>query len=257
VEWKNFLVEQGKPVMRIGVLGIFLATLLAASPPVRAEPPTLLGFPNPPLIDEVDGKVVGPAAVLASELAKFVGLSPSIEIQPLPRALATLEAGNRIIPLLTRTKGREHRYTWIAEIFIDELAFHTVAPNPRITDVKAAQAFKSIGVREGSSSHAFLLSHDFGAAIVADPVAEYAARKLALGRVDAWFTSKTMGHEVWVRENLPLSRLQVGETVGHSVYWIAATKDVSPDLVRKMAERFHEMKADGTYDRIFSVLKAE
>lgn len=238
--------------MNSRVLRLFLFCFLAVSFPANAETPTLLGFPNPPLIEVVDGRATGPAAILASELAKAVGLDPAIEIQPLPRALITLEAGSRIIPLLTRTPGREDQYQWVAEIFVDPLAFHTLASNPRIDSVEAARALNAIALRQGSSSHQFLLANHFGTTIVEDPFVEYGARKLARGRVDAWFTSKTLGREVWRKEGLPADQLQAGNTVSHSAYWIAATKDVPPDLLKRMAEHFQQMKADGSYERIFA-----
>jgi polar amino acid transport system substrate-binding protein len=171
--------------------------------------------------------------------------------------IASAEREAIIIPLLTRTAGREHKFRWIAPIYVDELTFHTVPPNPKIKDTAAARKVKSIGVRAGSSSDAYLHANDFDALMVEDSKAEHSAHKLALGRIDAWFTSKTMGRAVWTNEKLSHIPLQHGDTVSRSVYWIAASKHVAPEIIDKIAELFRRMNADGTYDRLFSVIDNE
>lgn len=243
----------------LGVVLLSISLLVFGSTGVWAEDvaPVLIAFPIPPLIDEVDGKPVGPGAVLAADLAQAAGIDPVIVFMPLARALRRLETGGSVLALVSRTPERESKFTWVAPIYEDGQAFATLRPGPRIDSLDDARALRSIGVRNESVSDRFLQDHGFGEAIERSPEAAASARKLATGRIDAWFVASSMIRDVWTKAGLDPSKLQIGKPLAPSHYWLAASKDVAPDIVERMRTRFAALKADGSYQRIFGTLYLE
>lgn len=247
--------------MAVPVSMVFLAMslLVLSSTGVWADDaaPALIAFPIPPLIDEVDGKPSGPGAVLAADLARAAGIDPVIVFMPLARALRRLETGGCVLALVSRTPERESRFTWVAPVYEDGQSFATLRSNGRIDSLEEARALRSIGVRNESVSDRFLQDHGFGNAIERSPEAAASARKLATGRIDAWFVATSMIRDVWSKAGLDPSKLQVGKPLAPSYYWLAASKDVSQDIVDRIHDRFVAMKTNGAYQRIFGTLYLE
>ena len=234
----------------------FLALILAlAAVPARADPISLIAFAIPPLIDERDGKAVGPGADLAAELAKAAGIDPVVTVLPVGRAYLEAERGGRILVMTTRTPDREPKFTWVAESFVDQLCFATVPPHPRVDTLDEARSLESIGVRSYAFAEEFLRKNGFDRNLAPTTSSNFSAQQLMRGRIDAWATSRAMIVDIWRNEKLDPSELQIGTSVAPMPYWIAASKDVAPDIILKMRMRAQEMKSDGTYDKLFAAFK--
>jgi polar amino acid transport system substrate-binding protein len=241
--------------MRRVLLSLLAPTLALVAFPAHADPVSLIAFAIPPLIDDRDGKAVGPGAELAGELAMAAGINPVVTVLPVGRAYLEAERGGRILVMTTRTPERESKFTWVVESFEDELCFATVSPHSRIDTLEEARSLTSIGVRTYAFAEAFLRENGFDRNLAPTALANSSAQQLVRGRIDAWLTSRAMIIDIWRTEKLDETKLQIGAPVAPMPYWIAASKDVAPDIILKMQNRFQEMKTEETYDKLFAAFK--
>jgi ABC-type amino acid transport substrate-binding protein len=228
-----------------------LSGLLLAGGPAVADPIRIIAFPLEPFVKDDGGKAVGPGIDLVAELAKAAGLSTNVEIRPLPRALLEAENGDRIIAMVSRTSEREPKLVWIAESFLDGVAVATLTTGPRIDTVAAIKTLPSLVVRERSQC-AEMLKREGTQNIRFAPRPDSGASMLAAGHVAGWCAPRSSIRAIWRNENLDESKLQVGPSLVPMPLWIAGSKNLPAEVIRKMTERYNAMKADGSYDKIFA-----
>lgn len=234
-----------------------LATVCPAlsSGPAAADPITFMAYAAPPYsADDGSGKLVGPAVDLCVELAKAAGIDAKVELQPFARLITTLNEGNGIAVLLGRTEERELKYTWIAQVYLDGLAFSTIKPNLPVDSLDMAKTLESVAVLSQAAPAAILQMNGL-TNLYASNKDGLSAKMLEAGRVKAWFGPAGVMRWAWRSENLDPAVLQIGKTIAPASLWIAASKNIPDDTIQKMKARYEVMKADGSYDRIISVLK--
>ncbi len=233
---------------------LLAAALMAVlSWPARAEPPVFVAAALAPYVF-VDGTAVkGPAIDLARALAAGAGLEPQIQAMPVARMLDEARDGNHIIVDLARTPEREDKFTWIAEIADDAFVFATRAPAPPINSLDEAKGLAKIAATNAGAPAMFLGAHGIAGVNPANSEVT-AAKLLATQRVDAWFTAKQIARFSWKQAGEEPSTLVIGNPVLRTPFWIFATKDVAPDLIAKMQERYAAMKASGEYQKIVAPL---
>jgi hypothetical protein len=121
--------------------------------------------------------------------------------------------------------------------------------------VEAALNLGSIVVRNQSFSAEVLKSKGVEKNVQFTPRPESGARMLSGGHVNGWCAPQSSIRTIWRNEKFDESRLQVGESLALMPLWIAGSKNLPPEVIRKMTARYREMKADGSYDRIFAAFK--
>lgn len=209
---------------------------------------------RPPYIVDKDGVGSGPAVELAQRLAASIGVTPRIQLLPFRRALQQLDNGGTVYAALLRTPAREDRYTWIGEVYADSIVFISLKQRPAVSDFAAARALPAVGLLSGSILQNMLDANGMQNIDVASTENDN-ARKLRAGRIPAWFALKAVGMATWREEGFDPAELQFSPALAQHSFWIAASKNIPPDMVAAIRKAYQDLRRSGDYDRIIEPLR--
>jgi polar amino acid transport system substrate-binding protein len=224
--------------------------------PQPARPLEIVSPERPPYVFGAGGTASGPAVDLLQRIvrASDVPVDPGIRLLPFQRAVRDLEAGGCLYPALLRTPQREARFQWIGEVFEDRAVLFTHADRPAVADAADARRLERISVMRGSELQALLKSFDLHN--VESNIAETDnARLLRAGRIDGWFTLRTVGRATWKLLDYPAHDLRAGESFALMSFWIAASRDVPAAAVARLRGAYDRLRKTGDYDRIVMPLR--
>lgn len=187
---------------------------------------------------------------IVQKLAEHVGQSPEIEF--LPWARAQTEAQTKpfigIMPL-ARVPEREEKYTWLLHILDDPYVLF--AKKDSKVDISSIEAAKNlrIGTFRGSLAEILLPKMGFNNFKSVNTDAQN-ARMLKADRIDAWVAPLSFRNKYESKGGLPGHELKVGATLVILHEYLATSKSVDPETVRKWQKAFESMKNDGSYRAI-------
>jgi ABC-type amino acid transport substrate-binding protein len=245
MEFKRF----GLKAILLPILALIIPVAVFAAPP-----PKLVAFPVDPYVIDSGGKATGLAVDLMVKLTQLAGLSGDIELLPVARATVTLDGGNVVTVALGRSPEREPKYIWVAEVFSDSMSFVTPTGKPTINSYEEAKTVGTILANGKSAPEAVLRANgitDLDTSGASDN-AHYT--KLLAGRGVAWYGS-TAVQKFIIRRNKAESKLVIGKAVQPTLWYIAASKDVDPEYIKKLQAAYKTLKGNGEYDKIFAVIK--
>lgn len=231
------------------VLSNILAGLLGfAAASAAAEPVRLLGFDTPPMSVVTDGKKLsGPGYDFVADLFKAAEVPFVSEGLPIIRAVSILDEGNAVMVFLARTPAREDKYVWLGDIVPDDgLAFTTRVGDAPITSVDQAKGLKTVAVLAGGAPAQILRGNGVTGL---DETANESQnlRKLAAGRVDAWFTSAIITRHILKADPEQAKSVSTGPKVMPWPLWIVGSKNLAPEVVAKLQQAFATAKSNGRY----------
>ena len=211
---------------------------------VAAEPTRLIYFNQPLLIENLDGKAVGPVADLARTL--FAGL-PDIE-EPaylaVKRVEKTLVSEKAIGLALARSPRRERLgLVWVLKLYDEDFRFATLAKQPGIDGLDDARRLPHIGANLSSAPADFLIDHGFTNLDNAPFKAQ--AEKLHAGRIDAWFDRPGIIREIWKSWGYSPDELHWSAAFPAPSVWLVASPKVDPTLIETIRQRYARLKQDG------------
>lgn len=232
-------------MLRLGVLSGLWALSLGA---MAADPIRLAGFDTPPMSVVSDGKKLSGAGYdFVADLFKTADIPFQAEGLPLTRAIAALDEGNTVLVFLVRTAAREDKYAWIGDIVPDDgFAFMTRSGDPAVTSFEQAKSLKTVAVL-GSSSPAQLLRSNGVTALDETASEALNLKKLAAGRVEAWFTAAIIARHIIKADAESAKTVVIGPKVLPSPYWIVGSKSLAPEVVGKLQQAFAATKTNGRY----------
>lgn len=235
---------------------VLLAFPLTAAPAVSAElrlvtgelPPYAFHVP-PPTVAEA-GEPMGLVYEVVREVAWRIGHSGTVEFWPWVHAqeLASTQPNTGILAL-TRSPEREGDYRWLFNVVTDDLVLVGGAG----VDVRDLWSVRDrpIGVLRRSGAESLLSEHGFNRVQTASE--EWInAQRMKDRLIDAWLAPRLMVLYAYREVGGDVSELNIGHVVRRSEIWLAASKDVSDQEVRRWQEGFEQVRADGTYDAILA-----
>lgn len=202
----------------------------AAAPDSAPAPPFLLAGDVPPYSEPGDGWLDLRIAALAKQ-AQFGGA-----IQHLPWARVLKQArtqGQALVYPLARVPERESQWRWLALLAMDEMLLivrRDALGEAQLRDPQALRGLRIGTLRE--SLHATRLRSE------GYPLLDYApheasnARKLALGRVQAWAVTRAVSEHLIERERLDRTLLHAPLRRGMVALYLAATPDLNDQQLR-------------------------
>jgi polar amino acid transport system substrate-binding protein len=233
----------------IGVLaGLLLAAGARAAEPAPAADITIVTAEFPPYAMMRDGQS-GVIVEIVREMALRAGRHALFDFQPWPRAQKTAqERPDVLIIPLTRTPEREPHYQWIAPVLDDEMVLIASAADAPIRDFAAAKDLR-VGVQHDSPGESFLIDRGFRQ--LAPAVDEStSARKLALGRIDAWFVRQLVATQTARDVGDDPAKLMRGATWKTPPMYLAGAPRLPTELADALRRALAAMHEDGGYDRI-------
>ncbi|WP_373987289.1 substrate-binding periplasmic protein [Duganella sp. BuS-21] len=186
---------------------------------------------------------------IVHELARRAGHARPIEIYPLQRALMLAETGAGVLAVVGRTPERERRHVWQVQLLEEEIVAVTRREAEFDIDTPAALRVLKVGiVRQGLAAS---LATEQGLPDVS-PVSrdETNARKLAVGRIDAWVGPWNAILTAQRAAGLPVDGLRRGVVLRRVPVYLASSPNFDAAVARVWSKAFETMVVDGTYDRL-------
>lgn len=188
---------------------------------------------------------------LLAELARRVHHSGKIELVPHARLKAMMRSGATqtfYLPV-PRVEWNEHRYKWVVEMLRDDYVIITPAGSPTIDTFEQAKQVGMLGVLRGGESE--IMANKLGFTNLQPSSQDIAVKKMAMGRLDAWFTTWNAGRFLVKASGQSLDSIQRGRKLMDARLSMAASADVDDAEIQKWRAAFDAMKADGTVERAY------
>lgn len=236
---------------------VWLLLLWAGLPASAVAEPTMLAGEVAPFSYLREGKVTGLATDLVREMAKRAGHSGKMELVPFGRALKQAETEpDTLIFIIGRNAAREPLYQWVVNLVDEE--FVIAASSASQVDISSFEAAAKLRTGVMRASVGANIAKGRGLLNIDETTAEETnAKKLAMGRLDAWVASwNTMLHAQRLAGLNPkeLRRGAVALKVG---LYLAASKSLDKAEADKWRAAYEAIKKDGTYARILQQYQYE
>lgn len=191
------------------------------------------------------------------EAMKRAGFGTKIMVEPNPRAMAAVQAGEDLfITALARVPEREGKYTWVAPIVPVYRAFFTLGQRPAGSLEEAKARYKSIAVSRGTANYNILVASGFPLGHLHEVNAGDTAPKMLLGgRVDAWFNLVPESKDIL--KQIGESRVLMGKPIAPTDLYLACSAKCSPATTAKLVRALDSMKTDGTLSKIIARYDAD
>lgn len=185
---------------------------------------------------------------IVHEVALRVGHSGAVRPMPIRRQAELGRRNAGTLTTLLYKPSRQFEYTWLFKLLDDRIVLVANADaKVDISSVKAARDLR-IGVILGSASEAALQRLGFSHIETVASV-ENNARKLALGRIDAWAVAYgTMLYAQTHYRELPAWR--TGAVLGEYSMYLGGPLGMDAKRAKHWRDAFESMRRDGSYARI-------
>jgi polar amino acid transport system substrate-binding protein len=225
----------------------------ASYPPVRFY---VANFPPYAFINPVTP--TGFFVDIIKAMAKHADHNGSLDIVPWKRAQRELlelkDKSPKLIFPLIRSTDRESQYRWIAEVFTDDLVL--IVRNSEKRDIKNLS--DAVGLKIGVVGGSALLTElqqDGKHQIDVAPDIESCAKKLNLGRIDAWYVSRWVGVSTFKHIGMDAKNFRVSPAFHRMPISLAASLDTPDEVIKLWEKAFKAIKASGEYDTILKKWK--
>lgn len=215
------------------------------------EAARLIGAEVPPFVMG-EGSPYGPGIAVEIILvaAKELGEPAIIEIKPFARALKETAYGHdSLLVPPGRVPERENLYRWVASLIDEAFVLFTDRRHHLLPLKKTDLAGLTIGVMRGSVGEKIIKSVD-GIHIEASKDEITNAKKLALGRIDAWAVSLNTGLYIQRMAGLDERQLVRGDILSHVKLYIVSSPDLPLKDVLRWRLTIEKMSQDGTMQEI-------
>jgi polar amino acid transport system substrate-binding protein len=236
-----------------------LLLMLAASAARAAEVEIVTGDIPPYTFRETeDGPAKGVVVELVQAMARLVGHSGKMTFLPWKRAVAVAEHGKDGAPVLiiplNRSPEREPLFSWVTPLLKDDTVLVTKeGGKPRIDAPQSAIDY-TVGVLLGSPLERELRDKGFKHVDVGVDE-ETNAKKLRLGRVDAWLVAAMVAPFVYGRLGYPTTELRYGATLRVNDLHLGATKTLPEPEAAKWRDAMAKLTKSGEVDRILKAYR--
>lgn len=235
--------------VRALVLGLGFGFLAQAVLPSAADAEELTAFTGylPPL--SINEQEKGISVELMELVAEKAGIDIKVRFAPWRRAQLLAEnTPGSLLFTAAYSRKRSEKFQYIAPLLYTESAFVTL-DQPLDSFEKAIESGKVIGVHLGSQRSHIL--HRFGVRNVEEiPTAEQMSVMLKTGRIDAWYTMSVRASYMFRQQGYDPASLVIGAPVTHGVQWLAANKNLDPQIRGRLSAAVSKVWRDPRYWQI-------
>jgi polar amino acid transport system substrate-binding protein len=173
------------------------------------------------------------------------------DITPLPfnRIVAQLDSAPDTLAVMWRLPENETRYQWIVKLFEDKMVL--AVRNGSRFDISSAQAAATlrVGVVLGSPAEVIARRLNF-AHVEATASAESNARKLAMGRIDAWIAVPAVIAQGQAAIGGAMGDLRLGGKIADVSLYLSCSRRCDGVDLGSWREAAEQMRKDGSRERI-------
>jgi len=197
-----------------------------------------------------NGKVTGYSTRVVEEMLRRAGLPYAMNSYPWSRAYKMAQTlPNVLIFTLARTPEREKEFQWIGGLAKRKLYLYKLAARKdiRVNNIDDAKKYW-ISVNRDDAAEKLLIGFGFSYNNNLDlsPSDVSSLNKLLAGRIDFITGSDDTVSYLLQKSGIETSRLQRSITlVDQGEYYIAASKNTSPEIVRRLRAAYAQMDKEG------------
>lgn len=205
----------------------------------------------PPISFERGGHAAGLASEVVLEIQRRVHSDATIEVVPWARGYrsATTEPFVGLFAT-TRTPEREPLFKWVGPVSATTGQFYTRRGAPGLRSLDQARAARRIVVPREWYLHQLLREMGFSN-LLPVPTPADALRMLSAGRAEVAALDDITVADSAAETGVVVADIERGPTITRALQFIAFSKGTPDDLVRRWQQALDEMRADGSYERIY------
>lgn len=198
-----------------------------------------------------NGVLKGSMVEIVQEIQKRIGDTSEITVYPWSRAYNLLETSNDVaLFATTRTPERENNFKWVGPL--DKVTWIFVGKkdnNIKINTLEDAKKIKRIGAYRGDARAQFLEKNGFKNVSLEND-SESLFLLLYKNRYDLIITSEA-GLDTHPKNlGIPISEFEIEYFIKSYSLYIAFSKGVSDDIVKKWQNAFNELSKEGIITKI-------
>lgn len=226
--------------------GIFVfasLTASAAETQTAQNRETVIAYTGylPPL--SINNQEKGIAVEIMQLVAEEAGIDLDIRFAPWKRAqiLAQNTPGSLLFSLAYSRKRRD-KFVYIAPLLYTESAFVTLGRQIDSFE-RALEDNKVVGVHLGSQRAKILKRNGF-INLTEIATAEQMSDMLQAGHIDAWYTLSMRASYIAKKRGHDPRQLVIGAPVSHGIQWLAANRDIDPELKGRLSNAVSKVWRD-------------
>lgn len=196
------------------------------------------------------GQYRGYAYDIGQEVMRRLDYQGVIHVQPLARAIRTVQTNSQVIALwIGRIPERERTLRWIFPIVRDDFSLYTVAGKPAATTLEQAKTLGVLGVNIGAVN---AIAAKRKGLVRMEMISSDDAngRKLLAGHIQGWIAAHTAASFFLGRHGMPESALVKGVKLIDYQAWVAASPDLDPAVFTQWHSALQAMADDGSLQRL-------
>lgn len=226
----------------------FLIGMLFSMACLGAHALELVTEDDPPHNMLEGGKIIGVATEKLEQAFKRTGTAEHIALMPWARAYqSALRQDDYCVFSAARTAEREPLFKWIGPIAAMDWVLYTRADNPARPDRLDEVRKDAIGGYLQDVISVWLAEQGYHVETASSDALN--PRKLLMGRINYWASSKPRATALLAKEHLGGQIIPV-LTFGHTDLYLACHRSVPDELVRTLNDALKEMARDGSVARI-------
>jgi ABC-type amino acid transport substrate-binding protein len=206
----------------------------------------------PPVTFMKDGKVTGFVTDVVREIVSRQGISDTIRLTSWDEAYnAALNAPNVVLFSAERTEKREKLFQWVGPVGKNSAIFYAKkGSGMKLKSLEEAKKLATIATTTNWFTEQYLKSKGF-TNLVSSPLPTTNVRQLMEGDVQlSVFTDITIP-EIVKKAGYSMDDLEPVFPVSNTYFYIAMSRGTPVELVRRWQSVLDEMKADGTFEKIY------
>ncbi len=231
---------------------ITLLSLLLCGVTAHAQTFNIITEEFPPYNYTEEGKIKGISTEIVREILKRIGHPDNVKVHSWALAYKLIQKKDNIMLFSTvRSPGRENLFKWVGPIgSSNQVFFAKKGSEILISSLNDAKKVKSIGVYRNDYAELLLKENGFNNI---DSILDSGLnpKKLAAGRIDLWVINELTGIDLAKKAGV-FEKIEKVFEVKSDEFYLAFSKNTPDAVVEKWQKALDEIKADGTYTRIYS-----
>ena len=206
----------------------------------------------PPVTFARAGKAAGLGTEVVEEIMRRLGTAAPIEVVPWARGYKQVTTLPNIgLFATTRTAEREKLFHWVGPISATTAHFYTRRGGPYFDNLEQARGAEGIVIPRDWYLEQMLRGMGFRN-INAVNTPALAVRMLAAGRAPLMALDDVTLADTLVAAGVNANDIETGLVITQAVQYIAFSRDTPGDVAVRWQRTLDEMKADGSFERIYA-----
>jgi polar amino acid transport system substrate-binding protein len=234
----------------MGLVLTVLACRAAAATSAQPDAAPLIYIASvAPFVYEESGHQAGVVNDLLTAMAQRAGLHARFVALPFYRLAVEMEAHPQTLAAVWRTADKEQTYDWQTRLFDDRMLVYARAGST--VDLSSIEALRRLRVGVVLGGVPDVVAHGWGLAhIEATNDPGNIARKLDVGRIDAWLAVRAVAAFGQMRIGAQLGQLRQGGVDVPVAMYLACARRCDPALAARWTAALEGLRRDGSYERI-------